>query len=121
MDQKNMTPITRLAAYHAALDAHDLTGVEEMLAANARYISVSLGDVRGRPAIMQSLRDYFATNPDHQAFDDKLEQRDNHTAISHWHLRATNKITGAIIERNGVEIVTFDANGLITLIDVRDG
>lgn len=115
-----MSPVARLAAYHAALDAHDLVAVEGMLDPHVRYISVGLGNVCGKAAVMQSLRDYFATNPDHQAFDDHVEQQDDHTAISHWWLRATNKITGVVTEREGIEIVTFDPTGLITLIDVRD-
>ncbi len=116
-----MTALTRLAAYHTALDAHDFAAVERMLAPNVRYTSVGIGDVQGREAVMQSLRNYFATNPDHQAFDDKLEQRDEYTAVSHWHLRATNKVTGVETVRSGVEVVTFDAERLIVMIDVQDG
>jgi ketosteroid isomerase-like protein len=115
-----MTPLSRLVAYHAALDAHDLSAVEKMLAPDVRYISHSIGDVIGRDDVMTSLRGYFATNPDHQAFDDRLEQRDANTAVSHWNLRATNQTTGIVTERSGVETVTFDDAGLISLIDVRD-
>jgi ketosteroid isomerase-like protein len=115
-----MSSVACLAAYHAALDAHDLVAVERMLSPDIHYISVGLGDIRGKAAVMQSLRDYFGMNPDHQAFDDYLEQHDDHTAISRWRLRATNKITGAVTERAGIEIVTFDATGLIAVIDVRD-
>jgi ketosteroid isomerase-like protein len=116
----SMTPITRLAAYHTALDARDFPRVASMLAPDARYVSVGLGDVVGRDAIMRAMRDYFERNPDHQSFDDELEQRDSHTAISHWRLRATNKVTGEVVMRTGVETVTFTDEGLIAMIDVRD-
>jgi ketosteroid isomerase-like protein len=115
-----MTPIARLAAYHAALDSRDFSRIEAMLAPDARYVSVGLGDISGRDQIMRTMRDYFDRNPDHQSFDDELEQRDNHTAISHWRLRATNKFNGEVVVRAGVEIVTFTDEGLIALIDVRD-
>jgi limonene-1,2-epoxide hydrolase len=115
-----MSPLALLAAYHAALDAHDLATVESMLSPNVRYISMGLGDVRGKAEVMRSLSEYFSTNPDHQAFDDRLEQQDGRTAVSHWRLRATNKLSGEVSTREGVEVVTFDADGLIELIDVRD-
>jgi ketosteroid isomerase-like protein len=115
-----MTPIARLAAYHTALDSRDFARVEAMLAPDARYVSVGLGDIAGSEAIIRAMRDYFERNPDHQAFDDELEQRDNYTAISRWRLRATNKVTGEIVMREGVETVTFTDEGLIAMIDVRD-
>jgi ketosteroid isomerase-like protein len=115
-----MSAIARLEAYHAALDARDFSCIEAMLAPDARYVSVGLGDIIGREAILRAMREYFDHNPDHQSFDDELEQRDNLTAISHWRLRATNKVTGEVAMRAGVETVTFTDEGLIAMIDVRD-
>jgi ketosteroid isomerase-like protein len=115
-----MNPVARLAAYHAFLDARDFLRVETMLAPDARYVSVGLGDIVGREAIMRAMRDYFDRNPDHQSCDDELEQRDTQTAISYWRLRATNKISGEVVMRSGVETVTFNQDGLIAAIDVRD-
>jgi ketosteroid isomerase-like protein len=115
-----MSPIARLAVYHAALDARDFSRIEAMLAPDARYVSVGLGDILGREAIMHAMRNYFDRNPDHQSFDDELEQRDNHTAVSRWRLRATNKVTGEVVMRAGLETVTFNDEGLIVMIDVRD-
>ena len=112
--------VAALAAYHAALDARDLARVEQMLAPGARYMSAGIGDVEGRATIMQSLRDYFANCPDHQAFDDELEAVSSHVALSHWRLRATNRETGQHVERHGIEKVTFTADGLICRIDVKD-
>jgi ketosteroid isomerase-like protein len=115
-----MTPIARLAAYHTALDSRDFPRVGAMLAPDARYVSVGLGNIVGREAIIRAMQNYFERSPDHQSFDDELEQRDNHTAISRWRLRATNKVTGEVVMRQGVETVTFTDEGLIAMIDVRD-
>ncbi len=59
-------------------------------------------------------------SPDHQAFDDEVKTTGPLTAQSLWRLRAVNKTTGAVTERRGIEKVTFNAAGLITLIDVTD-
>jgi ketosteroid isomerase-like protein len=115
-----MTPVDRLIAYHAALDLRDFSRVEAMLAPDARYVSVGLGDIIGCDAIMRAMRDYFDSHPDHQSFDDELDQSNNHTAISRWRLQATNKVTGEVVMRQGLETVTFTDEGLIALIDVRD-
>lgn len=113
-------PAAALARYHAVLDRRDLAGVAGMLAQDARYVSVGLGDVSGRDAIMAALEQYFATSPDHQAFDDEIRTLGPRTAQSLWRLTATNRQTGTVVERRGREVVTFDDDGLITVIAVED-
>lgn len=113
-------PAAALVAYHAVLDAQDVDGVAKCLAPEARYVSPAIGDVVGREAILASIRAYFAASPDHQAFDDEVKATGPRSAQSHWRLRAVNKTTGAVTERRGIERVTFNEAGLITLIDVVD-
>lgn len=113
-------PAAALVAYHAVLDAQDVDGVAKCLAAEARYVSPAIGDVIGRDAILASIRAYFAASPDHQAFDDEVRATGPRSAESRWRLRAVNKTTGAVTERRGIERVTFDDAGLITLIAVED-
>lgn len=113
-------PAAALVRYHALLDAHDVDGVAGLLAPEVRYRSVGLGDVKGREAVLQSMREYFATSPDHQAFDDAVMATGPREAQSLWRLRGTNKRTGVVVERHGIETVTFDENGLVLTIDVED-
>lgn len=113
-------PAAALVHYHALLDAHDVNGVARLLAPEVHYVSAGLGDVTGREAVLQSMRDYFATCPDHQAFDDEVKALSPRVAQSLWRLRGTNRHTGVVVERHGIETVTFDADGLVLSILVED-
>lgn len=113
-------PAKALVDYHAALDRQDLQAVAAWLAADARYVSDGLGDVSGRDAIIAAMQTYFASSPDHQAFDDAVRAVSPTIAVSEWRLRATNKVTGVVQERRGLETVTFDATGKIIAIEVED-
>lgn len=113
-------PSQALVTYHAALDAQDLKTVATWLAPDARYVSVGLGDVIGRDAIIAAMEKYFANSPDHQAFDDAVRTVSPLVAESEWRLKATNKVTGAVVERRGRETVTFTADGKIINISVED-
>ena len=44
----------------------------------------------------------------------------NGCATSNPTLRATHKVTGVVVERRGTETVSFDADGLITSIEVEN-
>jgi hypothetical protein len=113
-------PVAALQSYHAAIDAHDLEKVAAMLAENARYSSDGLGAVVGRDAIIAAMRAYFTGHPDHQSWDDETIKTGAQSARSLWKLKATNKTTGHIVHRHGVENVSFDASGKILTVDVRD-
>jgi len=113
-------PAATLVRYHTALDGKDLATVEKMLAPNARYVSVGIGDVHGRDAILESMRTYFANLPDQQAFDDEVAATGPRQAKCHWQLTATNLKTGAVVKRHGTEVIDFDDAGLIVLISVKD-
>ena len=113
-------PAKALVSYHAALDGQDLKAVAAYLAPDARYVSVGLGDVTGRDAILAAMAKYFEASADHQAFDDVVRAVSSHVAESKWRLRATNKITGEVIERRGLETVRFNGDGNIVLISVED-
>jgi ketosteroid isomerase-like protein len=52
-------PAKALVSYHAALDGQDLKAVAAYLAPDARYVSVGLGDVTGRDAILAAMAKYF--------------------------------------------------------------
>lgn len=113
-------PVAALARYHAMLDARDLDGAERLLAPNVVSVSEGLGHVKGREAVIAALRAYFAACPDDQSFEDDLVALGPLQARSLWKLRATHKLTGVVVERRGTETVSFDADGLITSIEVED-
>jgi nuclear transport factor 2 (NTF2) superfamily protein len=113
-------PVAALKAYHAALDAHDVDRVEMMLALNATYTSAAVGVVEGRDAIVAAMRKYFAAHEDHRAWDDAIKATGPRQAHSVWQLKATHTASGQTFHRRGEETVTFDANGLVLAVVVKD-
>ncbi len=113
--------VSRLIAYHAALNAFDLEGVEAMFDANAEYVSPGLkGAIRGRAVIMAGMREYFAEYADQRAEDDEVLELAPNVVQSLWHLKATSSKTGKLLERRGREVVTFNEAGLIARVEVFD-
>jgi SnoaL-like domain len=113
-------PVAALLAYHAAIDAHDIDAVETLMAIDARYSSGGLGDVVGRQKIIEAMRNYFAGHPDHQSWDDEVKQTGELSARSMWKLKATNKITGEVVLREGTEDIVFGPSGKILRVTVKD-
>jgi ketosteroid isomerase-like protein len=113
--------ISRLIAYHDAINALDFTIIEAMFAEDAVYDSGGLGGVvRGRGPIMEGFRTYFDLYPDQIAVDDVVEAVGGHIVRSVWRLTATHRLTGEKLVRVGEEIVTFDDGGTIVRVEVTD-
>ena len=114
-------PVARLVAYHDAINALDFAAIEQMFAENAVYDSGGLGGVvDGRDPIMRGFHDYFDAYPDQVSEDSLVEKLDEYRVRSHWALTATHRHTGEKLVRTGVEIVTFDDDGLIVKVEVID-
>lgn len=118
--ERPFDPAAALIAYHAALDSQDMDRLARMFAVDATYESAGLGLVTGRAAILDAVRNYFATSPDHQAWDDVVKATGPREAMCQWRLRATNKVTGKKVERTGTEVVAFNKAGQITRVAVKD-
>lgn len=113
-------PKAALIAYHAALEARDFMALEHIFADDVEYVSAGIGVTRGRAALMQSLRDYFASHGDHHAWDEAVEALGPQMAQSHWGLVATDPASGQLVERRGVETLTFDGAGRVLRVAVSD-
>jgi ketosteroid isomerase-like protein len=114
-------PLSRLRAYHDAINELDFSTIEAMFAADAIYDSGGLGGVvEGREAIMAGFRSYFDTYPDQVSHDSLVEPLDGLRVRSVWRLTATHSQTGAAFIRAGEEIVTFDGEGRILRVEVTD-
>jgi hypothetical protein len=105
--------VEQTKSYVAASNAHDLTRIEPMFAADAIYRSSGVGQHEGAPAIIAMMKTFFDANPD-----------------VHWDTSSFR-----VIEENGVEFdfvislggnsstgierLFFDADNLIRLIEVE--
>ena len=113
-------PLEQVRRYHAALDRYRGEDVSAFFAAGAIYVSPGVGTLVGRDAIITAFDAYFAAHPDQRASDQSMARLDDRTVESAWRLAATARDTGRRIERQGREVVTFDADGLIARVDVTD-
>ncbi len=114
-------PVALLKEYHAALNAFDLDKVASMVADDATYISPGLnGALKGRGLVMDAMRHYFSEFENQVSTDVEIIKLDETAAQAHWHLIATSNTTGQQIKRQGLEIIHFNSNGLIVLVEVQD-
>lgn len=118
---ETLDPVARLVDYHDAINALDFSTIAAMFAVDAVYDSGGLGGVvEGREAIMAGFRTYFDLYPDQISEDSVVERLDAHRVRSVWLLKATNRLTGEKLVREGEEVVTFDEDGSILRVEVRD-
>lgn len=111
----------RLRLYFNALNAFDLKAVETILAEDAVYISSGLnGRIFGRANIMTSFKTYFEEFSDQVSVDTHIKSIAPNTFSSDWRLKATSVKTGKLSERAGTQETTFNEDGLIEHIEVRD-
>lgn len=113
-------PVLSLAAFHSAIGKLDFSAIESMLASDARYVSIKVGALEGREAIIAAFRRYFAEYPDQVAQDDLIERISPLSARAVWHVSATSSTTGLPLERHGEETIGFDAAGRVISVDVTD-
>jgi ketosteroid isomerase-like protein len=113
-------PVETLRRFHDAVNAQDFPAIEAFFSENAEYGSVKVGALRGKAAIMQAFRIYFAEYPDQVAHDDTFEQLAPNAARSLWHLTATSTKTGAKLVRKGAETIYLDGEGRIERVVVED-
>jgi hypothetical protein len=114
-------PIALLRKYHKAQNAFDMAAVESMFALGATYSTPAhQGKILGRDRIAMMMRKHFAEYTDQISRDELIEKVDDFTIWSKWHLNATSAFSGQKIIRKGIETITFNSQGLITSVEVKD-
>ena len=114
-------PVELMRRYHEALNRYDPKIMLLMFAETATYQSPGVGGlIIGRASIIEAFDAYFAQYPDQVAEDETIVAIGTHTARSDWRLKATSKATGAVYERQGREMVTFNDEGRILRVEVED-
>lgn len=115
-----LDPVALVRRFHSAINELDFGTISAFFAENARYTSGKVGGLEGHEAIMNGFRRYFAEYPDQVADDSLIEAISPLSARAVWRLSATSSITGAPLQRQGEETITFNDEGRIVRVDVTD-
>jgi len=120
MARADFDPAERLVAYHGAIDRLDFVAIGTMLAADAVYLSNGVGSLKGRDAIVEAFRDYFARYRHEESVDTQIETIGPREVRSHWKLKARDGEGGGFVHRKGTETIWFGDNGEILTVIVND-
>ncbi|CAN7316344.1 nuclear transport factor 2 family protein [Aminobacter sp. LjRoot7] len=121
MQETAFDPVAALKTYHAAIDVLDFAAIEACFTPDAEYVSDGVGAISvGRDAILKAFRGYFACYGDQVSKDEQVAALSPRSAWSRWRLEATHVVSGARLVRSGEETVTFDADGRIMRVEVKD-
>ncbi|MBW9115820.1 nuclear transport factor 2 family protein [Rhizobium cauense] len=113
-------PVEELKRFHGAVNALDFETIENYFAEDATYVSKGVGSLSGRDEIMVAFRKYFDDYPDQTAIDTLVEKVSPKAARAVWSVRATHSKTGKPLVREGEETLTFNEDGRVTHVEVKD-
>jgi ketosteroid isomerase-like protein len=113
-------PVAEIKAFHGAINALDFETIENYFAEEATYVSNGVGSLSGREEIMAAFRRYFDDYPDQTALDTLVEKLSPNSGRAVWSVRATHSRTGKPLIREGEETITFDEEGRVTHVEVKD-
>jgi hypothetical protein len=105
-------------AYVALSNAHRVELILPMFAAEAVYTSSAVGEFIGPSAIGDMMQGFFARYPDVFWLAENF-RFDNGRVSFDFGLLATAADSGAQLQRQGVERIEFDGQGLIRKLEVQ--
>ena len=111
--------ISELArAYVALSNAHRVELIRPMFASDAIYHSSAVGEFHGVDAIADMMQAFFARYADAFWLCENFRCEDNRVSFD-FSLQASDTLGGALLQRNGIERIEFDAQGLIRRLEVK--
>jgi hypothetical protein len=105
-------------AYVALSNAHRVELIKPMFSATAVYSSSAVGEFVGSDAIGEMMRGFFTSYPDAFWLAENY-RHDNNRVIFDFSLQANAAATGEHLQRQGIERIEFDENGLIKKLEVK--
>jgi nuclear transport factor 2 (NTF2) superfamily protein len=105
-------------AYVALSNAHRVELIRPMFAADAIYHSSAVGEFQGEDAIIDMMRRFFARYPDVFWLCEDFRCEANRVSFD-FSLQASDAQSGEQLQRNGIERIEFDAQGLIKRLEVK--
>ena len=116
MTEIEASELTR--AYVALSNAHRVELIRQMFAADAIYHSSAVGEFHGVDAIADMMSSFFARYPDAFWLCEHFRCAANRVSFD-FSLQASDAQSGAQLQRSGIERIEFNAQGLITRLEVK--
>ena len=111
--------ISELAhAYVALSNAHRLEMIKPMFATDAVYHSSAVGEFHGVDAIIDMMGTFFTRYPDAFWLCEQFRCEVNRVSFD-FSLQARDAQSGEQLQRNGIERIEFDDQGLIIRLEVK--
>jgi hypothetical protein len=107
-------------AYVALSNSHRVELIQPLFAADALYRSNAAGEYRGAPAIAAMMRAFFARYPDAFWLCENYRYRSGRVSFD-FSLQASDAHGGEHLQRSGIEVIDYDAAGLIRKLEVKAG
>ena len=107
-------------AYVALSNAHRVELIRPMFAADAIYHSSAVGEFQGVDAIIDMMRTFFERYQDAFWLCEHFHCEMNRVSFD-FSLQASDAQSGAQLQRNGIERIEFDDQGMITRLGVKTG
>ena len=104
-------------AYVALSNAHRAELIRPLFAANAVYRSSAVGEYRGAAAIAEMMQAFFARYPDAFWLCEYYRFKAGRVSFE-FSLQASDAGSGEHLQRSGIESICFDADGLISKLEV---
>ena len=105
-------------AYVALSNAHRVELILPMFSARAVYTSSALGEFVGPGAIGAMMQGFFSDYPDAFWLAENYRFDSNRVTFD-FSLQANSATTGEHLQRQGIERIEFDKNGLIKKLEVK--
>jgi hypothetical protein len=111
--------ISELArAYVALSNAHRVELIRPMFAADAIYHSSAVGEFQGVDAIIDMMRAFFTRYPDAFWLCENFRCEVDRVSFD-FSLQASDAQSGAQLQRDGIERIEFDDQGMIIRLEVK--
>ena len=115
----NATESIELArAYVALSNAHRVELIRQLFAAEAIYRSGAVGEFHGPVAIAEMMQAFFERYPDAFWLCENFRCSGNRVSFA-FSLQASDAHSGDHLQRSGIEVIDYSADGLIQKLEVK--
>lgn len=114
----NTEAIELARAYVALSNAHRVELIRPLFAAGATYRSSAVGEFHGSEAIIEMMQAFFERYPDAFWLCENFRCSGNRVNFE-FSLQASDTHSGEHLQRSGIEVIDYSADGLIQKLEVK--